>query len=446
MSNLNLNPLEIPDIVSLISDFLEQKDLLSCIRVSKVFHNTLVKSIWKQIIIKCDSRNPTVEALQNYKKYIEALVFLHTFPQEYTALQGCSRLRSIECIAGISYNPCHVSNLIKSHSCTITELTLYYVEDLREIWGTFLECTHLQALTIHGAYIPEDEVSLFFQVCKGLRCLDLVRVNIDQLPFDFMNNDTDMSIFPNMNTLGLQDVQILSPPHPHTGSYCLGMLTKRCPRLRSLSFYDIIGSTESSQQIHTEFYRTVFLDHPFTLTDLSDLSMHFGRIKDKDMAALLRQMTELRRLVAQFCEFGPLSIRELLADEQEIQKNGHIERKRREQRLCDTVERLEFSREGIKSDGIVQTILSNCPRLKALHGTEVTVTEIVGGAEWVCTELTNLHVNLVVDVDQETTEGKEKGRIVYERIRKLTRLNRDAFLRFSGFLSFTGSNLDESQA
>ncbi|ORZ09437.1 hypothetical protein BCR41DRAFT_398875 [Lobosporangium transversale] len=63
--------------------------------------------------------------------------------------------------------------------------------------------------------------------------------------------------------------------------------------------------------------------------------------------------------------------------------------------------------------GIIQAILSNCPRLKGLVAYKSTVTDIAGGAEWVSTGLTNMFVVLEVDVGQEAPEGMRKQRLAF---------------------------------
>ncbi|ORZ19213.1 hypothetical protein BCR41DRAFT_351762 [Lobosporangium transversale] len=437
MSSNKLNPLESPEIVSLVGEFLDQDDLLSCIRVSKIFHNTLVKALWKKIIVK--SRYPSGEALQNYKQHIEDLSLYGNFPKEYALLQGCVRLKRIGYYPGVSQDsltPNQLSNLIKAHSSTIIELRLYYSR-LQDIWGALLKCTYLENLIIREVYILDDEIDLFFQVCKKLRCLDMTNVTIDQLPSNFLDDNTDKFIFSNMDTIDLQDVCILNPPLPYTSSYGIGMLVRRCPRLRSLNFC-IERVHYSIRQTHFDFYKAALLHQPYTLIKLSHLFLISMQLKDEEMAALLKQMTELRQLVVPECDFGPLSLRELLADTQEIWDAGHLVRKRREQRLCDTVEELHFSTLSKRTNGIAQAILSSCPRLQSLWGPTMTVTEVVNGAEWVSTGLTAMDVGLEVDVDQETAEGKDKGRIVYERVRKLTQLRPYDALEYSRLLSFAG--------
>ncbi|ORZ29133.1 hypothetical protein BCR41DRAFT_344601, partial [Lobosporangium transversale] len=444
MGNHNTNPLDIPEIISIIGSFLDRTDIIRCICVSKTFHFSLIGLIWKRINVRGlgrlrTYRIPTNEALEKHKKYIEELDFDDFFASVFSSLQGCNRLRLVEYHTWKTFkrsNLSELSDLIKSHSSTITELRLRG-SSLRGAWSAVLECAHLEALVIFEACIPNDEVDPFFQVCKKIKTLMMHEVHIDQLPRDFLDEGTCKYIFPNIQRLLLWDTLISCPPHPYTSKYCFGILTRRCPELRSLNFLNLDQDIHPSQRLNFGFYKVVFLEHQFTLSNLSSLYTR-AEIRDEDMATLLKQMTELRRLEVPYCDFGPLSLRELLADEQEILEDGQIMRRRRDQRLCDTVEILIFRRQSGITDGIAQPILSNCPCLRKLEGPNATVTEIADGAEWVCTGLTRMRIGLKVDVDQWTAQGKEKRRIVYERIRGLTQLAWFDSWEFRRLLSFPG--------
>ncbi|ORZ11640.1 hypothetical protein BCR41DRAFT_356692 [Lobosporangium transversale] len=361
--NNKVNLLDLPEIISHVGRFLDQNDHLICIRVSKIFYSTLIRSIWRTILVSSVQGYPSGEALQNNKKYIEGIRLYGDIPKEI-------------------------------------HLTRYSVSD--ELWQTLLGCTNLERLEI--AYTRTNaNIDLFFQ-----------------LPFNFQNSEASEHIFPNMHTLSIRSVKIINPPYPYTSSYCLGMLVRECPGLCALTFDDGTESYKIEQPKHNDFRRAAFLQHPWALTNLSELCMPSMIIKDEELAALLRQMTELRKLQVPSCELGQLSLQELLTEKQGILSNGHTMRKTRHRRLCETVEVLTFNVQS--ADGIVQAILSNCPRLKRMRGSKVTVTEIVNGSRWVSTNLTDLNIYLEADVDQETAEGMAKSRIASKQLGKLTRL------------------------
>ncbi|ORZ06997.1 hypothetical protein BCR41DRAFT_360463 [Lobosporangium transversale] len=136
------------------------------------------------------------------------------------------------------------------------------------------------------------------------------------------------------------------------------------------------------------------------------------------MAAILGRMTGLRQLDLPYGRFDQLSLQELLANRQEVMNNGQLVQKTRLWRLCETVETLVLGGDS----SVAQAILSNCPRLKRLEGPKTTVSEIVNGAEWVCSGLTRLSITLEADIDEETEEGMAKTRIAFKQLGKLIRL------------------------
>ncbi|ORZ07797.1 hypothetical protein BCR41DRAFT_388849 [Lobosporangium transversale] len=257
--DIKLNPLEIPEIISLVGDFLGQDDIIN----------------WR--------------ALQNNKEHIEELHFFIRLSEDYRSLKDCSRLKRV------SYQiPTHssISNdlleLIKTHRTTITHFSVMYeYSGLGEIWEVLLECTNLRILEINSSNIIEEEVDLFFRVCKKLRRLEIHTVTVSHLPANFLSDDTDTFVFPIVKLI-VDNIQILNPPYPHTSSYCLGMWTRRCPGLASLLFYPPQGVPEAIEikQIGIDFYRAAFFHRPCTLTNISELHLYRVDIKDEDMARL----------------------------------------------------------------------------------------------------------------------------------------------------------------
>ncbi|ORZ01924.1 hypothetical protein BCR41DRAFT_363308 [Lobosporangium transversale] len=414
MDNPKLNPFEIPEILLLIGELLERSDLLNCIRVSKAFHRILISLIWRKITVG-PKGDPDSKAVQKHKEYIEEITFDNytfndSFPEKYESLQ---RLQSIAYTWWCSWpTPIHLINQIKAHSSIITILHLTkHIEYPPEFWKVLLECTNLNHLEINRIDIDVG-VDLFLQVCMRLRHLELDHITIHQFPINILSREHSEYIFPNIHTLRIDHVRITDPSYPYSNWYCLGMFVRSCPALCSL---EIKGQSRDKE----DFYKVALLQHPWTLNNLSDLCAYIT-IEDEDIAALLRRMTELKQLHLSTCKFGQFSLQELLADRQEVVDNGQLVRKTRLRRLCETVETLVF---GIYNNNIGgQTILSNCPRLKTLDGFIITVSEIVDGAEWVCTGLTRLIIYLKADIDQETEEGMAKARITFRQLGKLTRL------------------------
>ncbi|ORZ28865.1 hypothetical protein BCR41DRAFT_6943 [Lobosporangium transversale] len=433
MNNLKVNPLELPEIILLLGDFLERNDLLNCIRVSKTFHSTLIRRIWKDIrVVVPDSVYPTGETLQKHKKYIEAITFrsdnfadlmkCFDIPYEYWSLQGCDRLQFIA-FEGWGHEPNDdLKPLLKNHSSTITKLCLYDAETSRELWETLLGCTNLEHLEVSSVDI-DDEIDVFLQVCKKIKYLYLNGLSLNRLPASFLSNEDSDYNLSNIHTLSLKNIRIFSHDS-YRSAYYFGALLRRCSGLRVLeSRY--VQSSDS-------FYKEAFLQHPWTQDNLSELILINAQLKDESTARFLRRMPGLKRLDIPRCELGQLSLQVLLSEKQETFDNGQMVWKTRPQKLCETVERLVFNVRGTDVDGIAQAILSNCPRLKKFVGPKITMTEIANGAEWVSTGLTELTVYLEVDIDQETPDGIEKTRSVFKQLGKLTQLR---FLKLTEWYS-----------
>ncbi|ORZ28838.1 hypothetical protein BCR41DRAFT_417949 [Lobosporangium transversale] len=424
MDHHNLNPLKIPEILLLIGGLLNQKDLLNCIRVSKFFHSSLIGLIWRKITIT-SLKYPASKARQKHKEYIEKITFSHfAFKDSFPVLR---EIRSVGYGKGCSWlTPRHLYKQIKVHSSILTSFHLSSdIEHSHELWKALLECSNLYHLEVYHTTISES-ADLFLQVCKRVRRLELEHVTIHQLPVNFLNNDDSEYILPKIHTLRLEDVRMADPPDLYTSWGCLGMLVRRCPELFSLHI-----NSRDPNDYHPDFHRIAFLQKPWTLNNLSDLVTFYMRVKDEDMAVLLRRVTGLRRLIVPCGEFGQLSLQELLADKQEGLDSGQIVWKTRVRRLCETIETLVFNKLDI-IDGSVLTILLNCPRLKRLEGLKTTVTEISSGAEWVCVGLTKLDIYLERDIDQETEEGMAKARMVFRQLGKLTQLE---YLGLTGWWS-----------
>ncbi|KAF9109831.1 hypothetical protein BGX27_007148 [Mortierella sp. AM989] len=152
---MSTHPLEIPEILFLLSKYLPRQDQLNCLKVSKSFHSIFISEIWRTIRVEKRDRDiwdwspnlsngriypvdyrrpysstnitrnitrssyltgstyltgnpyltgniypiistyPTGSALQRNKHHIQEIVFFNDYPQEYFLLRDCLRLRAV---------------------------------------------------------------------------------------------------------------------------------------------------------------------------------------------------------------------------------------------------------------------------------------------------------------------------------------------------------------
>ncbi|ORZ28868.1 hypothetical protein BCR41DRAFT_344209 [Lobosporangium transversale] len=136
-------------------------------------------------------------------------------------------------------------------------------------------------------------------------------------------------------------------------------------------------------------------------------------------------MSRVRTLEVSHSYFGPLALQELLVDRNRGRQPGDCkdgDRMTGTDRLCNTIEVLGAAPFYDETDGIAQAILSNCPRLRSLQASKITVTEIVHGAQWVCSRIENLRLYFNMDLDPESEEGMMNQRLVFKRLGELTGL------------------------
>ncbi|KAF9914417.1 hypothetical protein BX616_008367 [Lobosporangium transversale] len=442
------HPLHIPEIIEMLASSLTRKDLVICLTVSKTFHDTLIRLVWRSIDIKSHrlqqrKRLPAGEVLQRHKHLIGELQFSGYFPKEFMSLRGCKSLRIVRyLVRGRSTLDIKrlrsFVDLVRAHKNTIQEVE--YEWDIGEsselsdqdLWGVLVMCPNLNILTIHNKQIRGEDIDAFFRVCKKLRCLVLRTIIFLQPPTDLLDQDNDV-LLSRIRTLELSNV-IVVDPHPHSSMYYLGMLIRKCPNIRTLTYEtDCLQSIHSQEQMSHDFIKAAFLQDPWTLPHLQNLILRRVPFSDIEMAAVLRRMTQLKRLQAPYCEFGPLCLQELLRDRGlQDSKDLNDEGTKEPRRFCDMLEVLEFNQYAVESRGMTQAILSSCPQLTSLYASKITMTEIIDGAEWVSTELTELIIDLEYDLDtqeregvkaeRETEEALAQQRMVYNQLGKLKRL------------------------
>ncbi|KAF9901973.1 hypothetical protein BX616_002078 [Lobosporangium transversale] len=422
------HPLDLPEVIQNLGQFLQHEDLLSCLRVSKTFHSVLIKYLWEAIDAWDHDRKrstyPRGKTLQNHKKYIKRLVFIGNPPREYMSLQGCSVLHTIsatlpeKCTSSLLTK---FSRLIKAHSSTMRHVEFWIEDSLHisisgpEPWKTLLECPRISSLSIGCMKFRNDEVDLLFQVCTKLQKLNLDYGCISELP-EYVQDESSNFVLPHLRSLTLCNrYNRHGDERPFSGVmlHLWGIFVRKCPSLEKL---------DCLHPKHGKILKVALLQNPWIFPHLRDLTLN-DSVSDEELAAILRQMAQVRNFKVPSSYFGPLALHELLADRgRQLDVHENRDRITRTDRLCDTIEELQAASGWDKTDGVAQAILSNCPRLRVLAAAKITVTEIVQGPKWVCSRIEKLCLYFQMDLDPESEEGTEKQRMVFGQLGKLTEL------------------------
>ncbi|KAF9433028.1 hypothetical protein BGZ76_009977 [Entomortierella beljakovae] len=469
------NPLQIPEIISLIGGHLELNDLIRCLLVSKAFHQVYIREVWKSIKtrkfteVKSSSAKtitPTKELLEKYKHFIKSIEFQNVYPKYLFDLVECKNLRTIVVDQPQQYSwydpdgswerdiYLSTAGLIRNHSKTIQNISLSFYADFivtppNEIWVSILSCNILDSLYLNTLVIPTDQVTTFARACSKASRLKLRFVIIPEWP-----SSADEIILGSDCSYRTEEVKVIRAPE---NSAYRGFtpqnhakLIRQLRGMESFSYqYDLSAScsprqvTRTGAGAGTRTGVTNFIDiltySSWHLNRLSSLDLRLTQMKDDVLAGILGKMSQLKSLNASGTPFGPLSLQALFTSNDQSSMDLDYYNGRSPEGLYKSIEILDISRCDNVNGQMIQKIFESCPQLKQFYGGMVEMESIVGGKDWVCHELTVLRFNLEMEnrdgnVGRRIRDGNVGRKIrddsttklyesIFYRLGKLTKLN-----------------------
>ncbi|KAF9987912.1 hypothetical protein BGZ65_001346 [Modicella reniformis] len=452
------HPLSIPEILDHVAKYLLPKDILNCLRVSRAFHTSLIRSLWKTIRIYNDGikgrplQYPLGENLRRYKHHIQRLIFIDDSPPPYLTLRGCDCLQILR--IKISRLDRELSSelakdhqdrilygfagLIVAHISTLREIAIqlsprHMIAPSKELWEALLKCGGLKRLDLSHISVPDCLQPLFLRVCAKPQRLSLSSIALSGWPATMsdiaLTGPRDLSISKHP-----KDRQVITMSHSNQA-----LLIRHCLNLESLNWRGGHGRHSDVFQSDIEtatFYNTLAMD-PWPLPHLETLNLSWTTVKDQELASVLRGMYRLKSLKVIGTRFGPLSLQAITMDRMEGVGSSHRAIDPQgpcyERKLCDSIEVLLINDCIGVSSKMIQTIMESCPRLTQFHADTVTMTDIAQGHEWACLRMRDLQFYLKADVnvsyhhddaDLESGHFAEMQRGVYSRLAMLTWLER----------------------
>ncbi|KAK3810286.1 MAG: hypothetical protein J3Q66DRAFT_405045 [Benniella sp.] len=96
MTSLRINPLDIPEIRSMVGQYLGRSNLARCLRVCKSWHASFVPLVWSTFLVVSDlysrGHDPLLlEAFIRYRHYLKYIVLRIDAPEVYR-LTPCPNL------------------------------------------------------------------------------------------------------------------------------------------------------------------------------------------------------------------------------------------------------------------------------------------------------------------------------------------------------------------
>ncbi|KAF9361599.1 hypothetical protein BGX34_007059 [Mortierella sp. NVP85] len=385
------HPLEIPEVTAHVTSYLCDKDLTSCVRVSKSWRDVFIPHRWRVVrklhkwsygLGSFSEFGPDAEAHYKHRHLVQDLYLQDLFHDGDVCIHPILRNLGIDFGRHSSWrlngrvfdwDLTTVSPLLQRLSLTNANMGPQSCQRLSEH-------PHLRSLVLQRSDFMPNNVQVFWEACKNLESLSMEEVrfigNRSLIPTD--------TVFARMRTLIMRDVRNLS--HSQQVSMVL-----QCPILESFEL-----------RIYA-FETRITIKHPIEKdrwSHLDNLSMPMLP-QDEEWASVLDQFgncfENITFLHLRSGSFGPQSL-------------GAIRTYFRN--LMDL--RLTFSNSSVITD-----VLCSCPTLEILHVTEVSARDITERGPWACQGLRELEICICV---QDTERDLQP--LVFERLSTLVRLVR----------------------
>jgi len=387
----NINPLDIPEIRSMVGQYLDRQDLARCVRVSKSWHASFVPLVWSTIWAYDEHfkipGTPSVEAFLRHSHYIKDLNLDIDAPQEFS-LTPCPNLLNLivrfyrfKQSKSIDIIPVEIAKYEQLRSLTILNGCS---NSERVIWKPVhyhnLSELHLNLLEIEGT-------TAFWVLCSQLVSLKLGNVSVDEMPARSIT-------FDRLQHLNLR----LKSQNPI--EHQLDWITQ-CSNLTSLNWcYSTDIDDEHTSRIMKRFA-------PGTWPHLSELSLEGIEFTDAQLARVIGAMQDLKSLAVHTCKVGSRFLKALRHHSQ-------------------TLISLDTTSCEVLTRSLVPGILTSFPHLETLYVQPVMCEDIIDSPPWVCEDsLRLLYIGFLVTPNQDAEYNQQ----VLQRISRLTNLKEIQLVR-----------------
>ncbi|KAF9361600.1 hypothetical protein BGX34_007060 [Mortierella sp. NVP85] len=384
------NPFELPEITAHIASYLCNKELTSCVRVSKSWRDIFLPHRWRDITRSFEydigeehywRYGPSEENITKHRHLVLDLTLRGDFDEDdMCPLPNLQQLKIyFSSRERVLYGERKVFNW--DLAGISPQLERFLISDLDLDRGScqrLLEPLRLKNLELWKVDIMPDAVQEIWEACKNLESLSMKSVNFQgNLP----SIPTD-AVFPRLRTLIMTNVKGLSQ------SQQLSMVL-HCPRL------------ESFDPSINAFAARMVIDHPVQKdrwSQLDNLNSHCGQ-GDEEWASLFEKIGNCFENVPHLhlfgSEIGPRSIKA----------------------LGPYFSNLVDLRSPSFKSSVILSVLCSGSKLEILHVRNVFASDIVKGGPWICQQLRDLKIGFRV---QETERDLQP--LIFERLSTLVRL------------------------
>ncbi|KAG0039165.1 hypothetical protein BGZ82_009425 [Podila clonocystis] len=386
------NPLLLAEVVLLVANYVNPKDAAAPSLVCSIWYTVFRPLIWQTCDISDDRLHPGEQPL-GLKR-----------PRPKDMVQNAYHIRELIC-NGSSFSifvniPCSQLKKLRVHNVTYasrpqwwSQLTQLLVQNDQletinfdgareastlELWETLVSRPMLNYVRMNSVGMSADQFAIFWNRSRGLRQMELYDINIPCTP-DFIEERLET----------LSDLEAMTISHLSATA-----LLRLCPGLRSFRWQNYDWEGDAQLQMLAFLLERQHFPH------LERLQV--TQVDDLELATCLGAMGRVKELVIDGNHFGLLSFNAL-------------------ERHFATLQRISLESVFSFPSNPILELLESCPLLKYIRVPKLNAYAIMLGKPWVCLDLEEFRVGVVVGVYGKPTIRK-RSRAVFERLSKLTRL------------------------
>ena len=387
MTNLSANPLDLPEVRSMVGQYLRQPDLARCSRVCRSWHASFVPLVWSTAFIEPEPthRNPSLEAFKRYSHHLKELSYTVDAPHEHRSTP-CPRLLSLTVY--VFQLPPKLPRIdtvviaIPQHE-QLRSLCINGAKmgpSLRIIWKPADHLHNLSKLELNDLEIEPQDTATFWDLCTQLEELLIQNISF-KLP-------VKTTTFDRHQRLEL----CLKPP---IALECQLDWITQCPNLTYLQW--INNHTHPKSGVTRRFKPGTY-----TWPNLRELSLLAFNFTYEQLARVIGAMRDLKTLDVSGSEVGPRFSEAL---------RPHF----------PSLRSLNISDCNELTPTIAPNILASCSHLESLDVGPFMSQDIIDGPPWICeSSLKVLAAAFLFPCD----DADHHQRQVLQRIARLTNLKK----------------------
>ncbi|KAG0049262.1 hypothetical protein BGZ83_005903, partial [Gryganskiella cystojenkinii] len=414
---LHSHPLAVPEIIKVVGEFLSEGQRITCLRVNKVWHQTLIQGLWNDINASVWHRVPPLSSLTSHAHLVREFyceiehVLLDPHRKDPLTLPNLELLDVMQ-----EQNNAKITNnclaaFILRHKATLKTFVSDHCNSAK-VLDALSKCKKLETIDIKNFVLESPDI--FINKHDSLWTHPQLKDVTLGGPWFYAGRSKSFDVNKMMTTLqekmtkptSLQYLTIKTPKGDQTLCELQAFFIKKCPELVTLSW--TVGSlVKKNQGAITHLAKAIASGIQFP--KLERIHLPEGKdFKNQELKTILQGMTALTKVALPKTNFDITCWN--------FMKNDIP-------RYMSTLKELDVRGCAMITGAMVQDALCSVATLEVLKANYVKSSNFFEDPRpWACTGLKKLALGFILNLGDEVARVQEARHMAFERISKLTKL------------------------